>query len=104
MKKSHAIILYLVIAAAGLAYYLRPIDGLEIFKRERCTLCHFIGTPEPGKIDLTRVIERRSETWIRDQIIYPKSHNPASGMPSFGHLSNREINAIIMMFREAAGK
>jgi cbb3-type cytochrome oxidase cytochrome c subunit len=71
-------------------------DGAKLFSNQGCVDCHsFKG--KGGQIcpDLTEVSRRRSDGWIRVQIKDAKKHNPNSRMPGFGHLSYREISAII---------
>ena len=73
----------------------RP-DGEELFKRERCNTCHsFKGAGGSAGPELTAVKDRRTDAWIRRQIQDPRSHNPATIMPSFNHLSRGEISALI---------
>jgi len=71
-------------------------DGGELFKNQGCINCHsFKGKGGDVCPDLTGVAGRRGEKWIRDQIKDSKKHYPDSRMPGFGHLSYREISAII---------
>jgi len=71
-------------------------NGGEIFKKQGCINCHsFKGKGGETCPDLTHVTQRRSDSWIRDQIQNPKQHNPNSTMPSFDYLSRGEITAII---------
>ncbi len=71
-------------------------DGAEIFKREGCINCHsFKGVGGSAGPELTAVKERRTDAWIRQQIRDSRSHNPATIMPSFSHLSHRDISALI---------
>jgi cbb3-type cytochrome oxidase cytochrome c subunit len=70
-------------------------QGKELFMGEGCTSCHsFKGQGGETGPDLTAVGERRSTLWIMSQIKDPKSHNPDSRMPEFGHLSIFERYAI----------
>jgi cbb3-type cytochrome oxidase cytochrome c subunit len=63
-------------------------QGKEIFLGEGCTDCHsFKGHGGETAPDLTAVGERRSTLWIMSHIKDPRSHNPDSRMPEFGHLS-----------------
>ena len=71
-------------------------DGAELFRSQGCINCHsFKGKGGELCPDLTGVTSRRSDSWIHVQIKDSKKHNPNSRMPSFGHLSYREISAII---------
>ena len=71
-------------------------DGAELFRSQGCINCHsFKGKGAEVCPDLTGVTRRRSDGWIRDQIKDSKKHYPNSRMPGFGHLSYREVSAII---------
>lgn len=71
-------------------------DGPGLFRREGCIYCHsFKGEGGSMAPDLTGVTKRRSKSWIRDQLKNPQKHNPGSKMPSFSHLSRREVSALI---------
>jgi mono/diheme cytochrome c family protein len=76
-------------------YFASAPDGAEIFKRENCVKCHSLRGQGLGVRDLTGVAGRRSRAWIRDQITNPRLHDPHPGMPSFAHLSGREVAALI---------
>ena len=71
-------------------------DGEQLFRTEGCMNCHtFKGKGGEMGPNLTSVTRRRSDKWIRQQIRNSKENNPNSRMPSFAHLSARQINAII---------
>ncbi len=71
-------------------------DGAKVFEKAGCLSCHrYKGVGGSICPDLTDVTKRKSEQWIRQQIKDPSKNNPNSKMPSFGHLSDREIQAII---------
>lgn len=75
-------------------------QGKEIFLSAGCANCHsFKGHGGELAPDLTAVGERRSTLWIMSQIKDPKSHNPDSRMPEFGHLSIFERYAIARYLR-----
>ncbi|NIM04857.1 MAG: c-type cytochrome, partial [Armatimonadetes bacterium] len=76
-------------------YFASEPDGAEIFKRENCVKCHSLRGQGIGVRDLTDVANRRSREWMRDQIVNPRLHDPHPGMPSFAHLSRRELSALI---------
>lgn len=76
-------------------------QGKEIFMSERCSNCHsFRGHGGETAPDLTAVGERRSTLWIMSQIKDPRSHNPDSRMPEFGHLSIFERYALARYLRD----
>jgi cbb3-type cytochrome oxidase cytochrome c subunit len=83
-----------------LIFVLTASQGKEIFLSAGCTNCHsFKGHGGETAPDLTAVGERRSTLWIMSQIKDPRSHNPDSRMPEFGHLSIFERYAIARYLR-----
>lgn len=83
------------LAYLSLSACSRP-DGAEIFKREGCGVCHrFGGDAADGRVDLAHVAGHRSDTWMKEQIRYPRIHKRDSGMPSFGHLPDGDVEALI---------
>jgi ubiquinol-cytochrome c reductase cytochrome b subunit len=71
--------------------------GKELFHSLGCFGCHSIhgkgGSVGPA---LTRdLIEARSRDWLEDQIRDPGSHFPDSIMPSFGYLSDQQIDSLV---------
>lgn len=102
----------LLLVAAGALFGLFLIvmfsdmpDGAEIFKRERCISCHSLrGAGGSAGPELTAVTKRRNDAWIRRQIRDAKSHNPATMMPSFAHLSRKEISALIKYLKQDSDK
>jgi mono/diheme cytochrome c family protein len=71
-------------------------DGATIFMEQRCITCHrFRGEGGAAGPDLTDVGKRRSTLWLFRQIQVPRSHNPASRMPSFEHLGYLETWSLI---------
>jgi len=76
-------------------------SGEELFRKEGCINCHrFKGEGGGVGPDLTGLAQRRSDAWMKEHIRNPRSHNPYSQMPSFGHLSGREIKAIIRYLKK----
>lgn len=73
-----------------------PPDGAALFDKEGCRACHRF-KDKGGSIcpDLTDVKNRRSDAWIRQQLIDSSVNNPNATMQSFSHLSEKEIQAII---------
>ena len=88
-------VVVLLLLTVFVGYSLFPPAGGEIFVRENCDKCHTLRGKGIGVIDLTDVTQRRSRTWIREQIIDGRRHDPQSGMPRFGHLPGKEIKALI---------
>ena len=82
------------------SFFFAP-DGEEIFRIQGCIGCHSIrrdgGIAGP---ELAPSARRRSYLYLRAQIRDPKSHNPDSRMPSYGHLSEAEIFALIRYLRK----
>lgn len=69
--------------------------GEKLFVEEGCIHCHlFKGKGGGTGPDLTKVTRRRDYRWIRDQIWNPAAHNPRSEMPSYGHLSEEEVQEL----------
>jgi len=99
-------IIYITTASAILfiviLLFVRTVSrGKEIFLSEGCAGCHsFRGRGGETAPDLTAVGERRSTLWIMSQIKDPKSHNPDSRMPEYGHLSMSERYAIARYLRD----
>ncbi len=102
----------LLIVAAGalcglflIVMYADLPDGGEIFRREGCLGCHSLrGTGGAAGPELTAVTKLRTDAWIRQQIRDPKSHNPGAMMPSFSHLSRKEISALIRYLKQGSDK
>jgi cbb3-type cytochrome oxidase cytochrome c subunit len=95
-KKVGIIVIVCIAAVIAFEMFQSVPDGAAIFKNEGCINCHsFKGKGGELCPDLTAVTQRRTESWIRDQIHDPKQHNPSSMMPSFSQLSRREVTAII---------
>jgi cbb3-type cytochrome oxidase cytochrome c subunit len=81
----------LTLATAGCT-----VDGKALFEKEGCNKCHrFKGVGGSICPDLTDVKSRRSREWIHQQLTDPSVNNPDSKMPSFGHLSEKEKQALI---------
>jgi mono/diheme cytochrome c family protein len=89
----------LAVAAGAAAFLIVVVTflwpeprGAKLFRRERCYECHTIAGAGGGAgPDLSAVGSRRSKEYITAQIRNPKSHNPDSNMPSFGHLPQKDI-------------
>jgi len=85
-----------VVFAAALFLLGCTADGAALFQKEGCINCHrFKGVGGSICPDLTDVAQRRSDEWIRQQIRDSSVNFPDSTMPGFGHLSDKEIQAII---------
>lgn len=87
-----------LLIAAGLTLILSACaqDGAAIFKKEGCLGCHrFKGVGGAICPDLTGLKDRRSDEWIKQQILDSSVNNPNSNMPGFSHLSEKQIKAII---------
>ncbi|MGW8271877.1 MAG: c-type cytochrome [Thermodesulfovibrionales bacterium] len=71
-------------------------DGAALFQKEGCVNCHRLkGVGGSIGPDLTDVSSRRSDQFIRQQLRDSSVNNPNSAMPSFKHLSEKEIQALI---------
>lgn len=69
-------------------------NGAYLFLHVGCTKCHVLNGVGIGRVDLSDVRNERSRGWVRDQITFPRSHRPDTGMPSFAFLSRSQINAL----------
>jgi mono/diheme cytochrome c family protein len=97
-----AVLLALVVIAASYTFF-RP-DGKTMFIEQGCVRCHTFRGVGKGAIDLSHVSEKWSAERIRDQIRNPRVNNPETGMPNFGHLSDRQVDALIEFLRGKGSK
>ena len=97
------VITILLIVAALAVWGCSPKDAKGMFKSE-CVKCHTYKGIGSGIIDLSDVTEYRSDTWIKDQIIDARRHDPNSGMPRFGFLSEGEIDSLVQFLHSAPQK
>lgn len=98
--RHNTIIVIISIVGIGAVIFLALFhdgkNGRGIFMREGCNTCHMLrGEGGGAGPDLTDVMKRRGRWWIRNQIRDPRSHDPASRMPSYSHLSFEEIRSLI---------
>ncbi len=96
MSKKNIVISAIVVAILLIIVFLisrKEPQGALLFKSNGCIKCHAIkgkgGSVGP---DLTYVGQRRSRSYIVEQIVNPKSHNPDTAMTSFAHLPEKDIN------------
>ncbi len=79
--------------------------GQRLYQSLGCSNCHMIngigGTTGP---DLTSVGMRRDRDWILGHFKDPKAYVPNSAMPSFGHLSEQDLNELTNYMVELKGK
>ncbi|GEM_PF-4478328 len=75
---------------------LAHADGKAIFSAKMCATCHSSTTNKSGKPGpaLGGVGSRRSKAWLTEQLKNPKTHDPASAMPS-PNLSAPDIEALV---------
>jgi cbb3-type cytochrome oxidase cytochrome c subunit len=88
----------------------------ELFRREGCFFCHSMEGREPtagvspllGLIrsgpDLLFEAGLRTDDWHLAHLINPKAINPRSSMPSYAHLSDQEVKALIAFLQEVRGQ
>jgi mono/diheme cytochrome c family protein len=91
----------IIIGAFGVAILLiimltifrKEPRGALLFKNKNCIECHTING-KGGSVgpNLTYVGQRRSRSYIIEQMINPKSHNANTAMPSFAHFPEKDIN------------
>lgn len=79
--------------------------GQKLYQSLGCSNCHMIngvgGTTGP---DLTAVGSRREREWLLGHFKDPKAYVPNSAMPSFGHLSEKDLNDLTDYMVELKGK
>ncbi|MGB9712255.1 MAG: c-type cytochrome, partial [Dissulfurimicrobium hydrothermale] len=65
--------------------------GKAVFMAQGCSACHAVGGVG-GNIgpDLTKIGDERSRAWLEEQIEDPKLHDPASTMPSYAKLPEKD--------------
>jgi ubiquinol-cytochrome c reductase cytochrome b subunit len=94
--KSIAIAALALVMAAPAVAAEDSSRGIELLNSLGCKGCHRIngqgGTLGPA---LDGVGKRLDEQRIRRQLLDPKSVNPGSVMPSFGHLPEQDINTLV---------
>lgn len=99
MKKFQTLIGIVAIALlffVSTYFVSNQIDGERLYKEQGCYSCHmFKGQGGSAGPDLTNITKIRSDRWIRQKIKSPSKDNPNTRMPAYGHLSRKEINALI---------
>ena len=76
-------------------------DGKDLFEREGCLSCHsFKGRGGSMGPDLTAVTGRMSDEQIIAQIRGKAPGNTRSRMPSYDHLSGREVKALLRALKQ----
>jgi len=76
-------------------------DGAALLERESCLTCHrFKGKGGYMGPDLTAVTARLSERQIAAQIRGEAPKGQRSRMPAYGHLSGREVKALIRYLKQ----
>jgi len=88
-----AVIIALIIFVAR-SYFFLP-NGKTLFIEQGCVRCHTFRGVGNGPINISNVSQKWSNERLRDQIRNPSTNNPETGMPNFGHLSRRQMNALI---------
>ncbi|MCL5976892.1 MAG: cytochrome c [Nitrospirae bacterium] len=70
-------------------------EGQRVYQALTCSNCHMIsgigGTTGP---DLTNVGKNRDGAWLLGHFKDPKAYVPNSAMPAYGHLSEKDLNAL----------
>lgn len=59
------------------------VKGEAIYKAQKCSMCHRIGTAgaKMGP-ELTKVGTKRDEAWLKKYLTNPKAENPKNMMPA----------------------
>ena len=89
----------LAFVVLALRFYLFLPEGEDLFMEQGCVRCHTFNGVGKGAIDLSHVSEEWSAKRIRDQIRNPWVNNPETGMPNFGHLTDREVDALVKFLK-----
>jgi len=104
-KPWHQKVCLLLLAGLSLSANSCTIDGSLLFKEKGCIQCHsFNGVGGRMGPDLTAVGARLSAKQIRDYIKNPAAQNPKARMPTFSHLSEVEIEALVSYFESGREK
>lgn len=88
-----AVLLALVVVLARSTIFLP--DGKTLFIKQGCVRCHTFRGVGQGPINISNVSQKWSDVRLRDQIKNPRVNNPDTGMPNFGQLSDRQVDALI---------
>lgn len=68
-------------------------SGQKLYQSLGCSNCHMVnGIGGTTGTDLTHVGSKRDRVWLLGHFKDPKAYVPNSAMPSFGHLSEQELN------------
>ncbi|MFQ6001694.1 MAG: cbb3-type cytochrome c oxidase subunit II [Anaerolineae bacterium] len=91
-------------------------QGHEVFRREGCFFCHsmegreltaevspLLGLVRSGP-DLLFEAGLHTDDWHLAHLLNPKAINPRSAMPSYAHLSDQEMKALIAFLQEVRGQ
>ncbi|NOX20878.1 MAG: c-type cytochrome [Nitrospirae bacterium] len=88
--------LCLIFLVAGLLLTGCAKNGRQIMEKEGCFSCHrYKGYGADICPDLTEITKNRSDEFIIQQLKDPGKNFPDSKMPSYNHLSDNEIKAIL---------
>lgn len=96
-RKDANSLVYVAVAAvlAAPAFSLGGTSGEVLFK-QKCKACHIV-KGEGGKLgpELTKVFQKRDETYILTKLKTPEKTNPDTVMPSFEDLSQDEMKSLV---------
>lgn len=68
-------------------------SGQKLYQSLGCSNCHMVnGIGGTTGTDLTHVGSKRDRVWLSGHFKDPKAYVPNSVMPSYGHLSEQELN------------
>jgi cytochrome c peroxidase len=74
-------------------------DGAKLFK-DKCAACHnFKGFGGSICPDLTDITKRRSDAFIKQQILDPAKNKPDAKMQGFPEMSDKQIQTLIDYFK-----
>jgi cytochrome c2 len=101
------IVLALLLVPCGLAHADRAQQGAELFK-QRCSTCHVVGhgvaatTLPHNFIDLTHVVLKHNDDWLRKWILSPHAVKPTSNCYTAGLDPSQQIDQLLAFFHARA--
>ena len=69
--------------------------GKEVYRAQRCSLCHFIGGVGNRRSPLDGVGDRLTEAEIRAWIVAPQTMNPKVRKRAYDKLPPKELDALV---------
>jgi hypothetical protein len=95
-----------VLCTVGVARADREQQAAELFQ-QRCGTCHVVGRGLPGTVvphnivDLTWVVKRHDDAWLRSWILSPHALKPKSNCYTYG-LEPTQIDLLLSLLHARA--